>query len=173
MFQEVDYRNVELNPFTTIGGSSFLLTAGTGDKWNTMTAAWGGLGFLWEKPVFYAFVRPQRYTHTFLEKAEGFTASFFGPDMKKVLAWCGSHSGRDHDKAEETGLEPVVLECADGSERVTFTQANMVFSCTKSAAIPLKQADFVLKNELEGFYPNKDYHTLFIGFIDSVLARQD
>lgn len=174
MFQEIDYRNIELNPFTTIeGNGGYLITAGTGDAWNTMTASWGGMGVLWSQPVLFCFIRPQRHTHVFMDREAGFTCSFFGPEMARTLAWCGSHSGRDYDKAQETGLEPVTIEAPDGSERVTFNQANLVFSCTKAAAMPFKPDDFILKDKLEGFYPDKDYHTLFIGFIDSILARQD
>ncbi|WP_041395791.1 flavin reductase [Parasphaerochaeta coccoides] len=172
MFQEIDFHNIELNPFTTIGeDGGYLITAGTGESWNTMTASWGGMGILWARPVFFCFIRPQRHTHIFMDRENGFTGSFFGPEMAGALAWCGSHSGRDSDKAHETGLEPVVIDAPDGSERVTFAQANLVFSCTKAAAMPFVPANFVLKDTVEGFYPTKDYHTLFIGFIDSVLAR--
>jgi len=46
------------NAFTLIGDDCFLLTAGTPERWNTMTAGWGGLGVLWRKPVVFVYVRP-------------------------------------------------------------------------------------------------------------------
>ena len=45
-----------------------LVTAGTSESFNTMTANWGGIGFLWNKPVAFVFIRPERYTHEFIEK---------------------------------------------------------------------------------------------------------
>ncbi len=30
-----------------------LVTAGTKEKFNTMTASWGGIGWLWNKPVAF------------------------------------------------------------------------------------------------------------------------
>ena len=41
-----------------------LVTAGTADEWNTMTASWGGVGWLWNRPVAFVFVRPERSTHS-------------------------------------------------------------------------------------------------------------
>ncbi len=112
-----------------------------------------------------------RYTFEFLEKAEGFTCSFFGPDMKSALSFCGSHSGRDVDKAAATGVIPMVIDAPDGSERITFEQANLVFSCSKAARIPFEPSQF-LKGEIEGHYPEKDYHVMFVGFIDTILAQE-
>ena len=77
-----------------------LVTAGTADEWNTMTASWGGVGWLWNRPVAFVFVRPERYTHEFIERHEHLTLSFLSPDERDVLSFCGSHSGRDCDKAQ-------------------------------------------------------------------------
>lgn len=172
MFQEISYEMLEMNPFTAIGQDGFLITAGNEDHWNTMTASWGALGILWGKPVMMIFVRDTRYTYEFLEKAEGFTCSFFGPDMADALAYCGSHSGRDGSKVEPTGLSPVTLEAPDGTERVTFDQANLVFSCSKASRMPIDPKQFVLPEAIERHYPEKDYHVLYIGFVDQILARE-
>lgn len=69
-----------------------------------MTASWGGLGVLWRKPVATIYVRPQRYTYTFLEENPYFTLSFFGPQWKKQLAYCGAVSGREEDKFAACGF---------------------------------------------------------------------
>ena len=172
MFQEISYEMLEMNPFTVIGKDGFLITAGSEDRWNTMTASWGALGVLWGKPVMLIFVRDSRYTYEFLEKAEGFTCSFFGPDMDSVLDYCGSHSGRDGDKAVATGLSPVTIEGPKGVERVTFDQANLVFSCAKASRMPMDPKQFVLPEEIERHYPKKDYHVLYIGFVDRILAKE-
>ena len=80
--QRIDISQLEFNPFTVIGEENFLLTAGTMSDWNTMTAGWGGLGYLWNDPVAFVFVRQERYTLSFLERMGNFTLSFFPPEMK-------------------------------------------------------------------------------------------
>ena len=84
-----------------------LVTAGNAEKFNMMTASWGGLGFLWNRPVAFVFIRPQRYTFDFVERNEGFTLSFFGEEYRKVLQLCGTKSGREIDKVAETKLTPI------------------------------------------------------------------
>ena len=70
-----------------------LVTAGTADEWNTMTASWGGVGWLWNRPVAFVFVRPERYTHEFIERHEHLTLSFLSPDERDVLSFCGLQNG--------------------------------------------------------------------------------
>ena len=65
------------NPFELIGADWMLVTAGTPEAFNTMTASWGGLGVLWERKVCFIFIRPTRYTYEFIEKSDYFTLSFF------------------------------------------------------------------------------------------------
>ena len=59
---------VEDNVFKLIGKDWMLITAGTSESFNTMTASWGGMGVLWDKKVSFVFVRPTRFTFEFLEK---------------------------------------------------------------------------------------------------------
>ena len=48
------------NAFDLIGKEWMLVTAGTTDKYNTMTASWGGIGWLWNKPVAFIFIRDRK-----------------------------------------------------------------------------------------------------------------
>jgi flavin reductase (DIM6/NTAB) family NADH-FMN oxidoreductase RutF len=73
------------NVFTAIGTEWMLITAGTLSSWNTMTAAWGGFGFLWQKNVVFAFVRPTRHTYEFTEKNDTFTLSFLKAEHRDIL----------------------------------------------------------------------------------------
>jgi flavin reductase (DIM6/NTAB) family NADH-FMN oxidoreductase RutF len=172
MFQSIDYSTLELNPFTSLGTDAFLITAGKPEAWNTMTAAWGSFGYMWNRPIFTIVVRDSRYTYGFMEKADGFTCSFFPPEWKDALTFCGTHSGRDTDKAAATGLSPVVINGPDGLERVTFEQANMVFSCTKASRVPFNPGQFVISS-IDTHYPHKDYHCMYIGFIDEILIQAE
>jgi flavin reductase (DIM6/NTAB) family NADH-FMN oxidoreductase RutF len=171
MFAEVSAEVLEINPFTAIGNDGFLLTSGTIDQYNTMTASWGTMGVLWGRNVLVAYVRKSRYTHQFMEGSNGFTCSFFGPEMKETLLWCGQHSGRETDKVFESGLKSVRIASPDGIDRVTFSQAKLVFSCTKASVMETDRSQFVLP-EIQQHYRDGDYHTVYIGFIDTILANQ-
>ncbi len=48
-FVKTEVEKLTLNPFTKIGKEWFLLTSGTPDCYNTMTASWGQMGVLWGK----------------------------------------------------------------------------------------------------------------------------
>jgi flavin reductase (DIM6/NTAB) family NADH-FMN oxidoreductase RutF len=171
MYVEVPIEHLQINPFTAIGGDKILITAGTPDNFNFMTASWGAMGVLWERNTVTVYVRTSRHTRTFLEASEGFTISFLPPEMKDVLIWCGEHSGRAVDKLKESGLKPTFIPAPSGGERVAFKQATLIFSCTKAAAVPLN-ADVFLLDGIKDFYQGGDYHTQYIGFVDSILTNQ-
>lgn len=171
MYVEVPIDLLQMNPFTAIGTDGFLITAGTSETFNTMTASWGSMGVLWGRSVIILYVRKSRYTHQFLDQSEGFTISFFPPEMKDRLLWCGEHSGRDHDKVAETGFDISCISAPNGAERVTFKQATLVFSCTKAASFAMEERSFVLP-QIKDFYKDGDLHTVYIGFVDSILSNQ-
>ena len=50
-FKKIEITELKFNPFTKIGKEWMLLTGGTIDSFNTMTASWGQLGVLWNKNV--------------------------------------------------------------------------------------------------------------------------
>ena len=94
------------NAFDLIGKEWMLVTAGTEDKFNTMTASWGGVGILWNKPVAFCFIRPQRYTFELLESQPDakFSLCFVGNRYRSALNICGRESGRNQDKIALAGL---------------------------------------------------------------------
>lgn len=147
-----------------------LVTAGTADGWNTMTASWGGVGWLWNRPVAFVFVRPERYTHEFIERHEHLTLSFLSPDERDVLSFCGLHSGRDCDKAQATGLRP--RQTPGGS--VTFEQARLTLECRKLFKTEMTAADFLDKECLERWYgPGKglSLHTVYVVEIEHAYSK--
>ncbi len=166
MFKELKPATLADNPFKLIGADWMLITAGTPASFNTMTASWGGLGVLWEKDVAFAFVRPTRHTFGFLEQSPVFTLSFFAEQYRPALTFCGAHSGRDVNKVAATGLTPAFGEAG----AVYFAEARLVLVCRKLHAQNLDPAAF-LDPALNGFYPERDYHRLFIGEILRCLAR--
>jgi hypothetical protein len=162
-----------ITPFSLIGKEWFLATAGTVDSWNTMTAAWGGFGFLWRQPVTYTFVRYSRFTYEFMEQNSRHTLSFFDPEWKKTLNFCGSHSGRDTDKAAETGLLPISLDAVDGvnGSAVGFSQASLIIVSKKLSSGELSPDDFSSR-EIHDLYPKQDYHRMYVGGVEAILVKE-
>ena len=165
MFQSIDPKQLQENVFSLIGDQWTLITAGTPDHCNTMTASWGGLGVLWRKPVATIYVRPQRYTYTFLEENPYFTLSFFGPQWKKQLAYCGAVSGREEDKFAACGFH-----VGAAGQAPYLPEANLVLVCKKRDWTDLNPAH--MDEEALSNYQAKDYHRVYIGEITQVLVRQ-
>jgi flavin reductase (DIM6/NTAB) family NADH-FMN oxidoreductase RutF len=153
------------NVFKLIGKDWMLITAGMSDSFNTMTASWGGMGVLWDKKVCFTVVRPTRYTYEFLENNATYTLSFFPSTYQKALMLCGTKSGRDIDKVRESGLTPVF----DG-DAVFFEEARLVLACRKLYFQDIIPGNFQDVG-LEKFYPDMDYHRMYVGEIIRCLAR--
>lgn len=102
--------NYNVNPFEKFNKEWALVTAGTKDKFNSMTISWGSMGTLWFKDIVTIYIRPDRYTFKFLEENDTFTVSFYDEKYRKELTMFGRNSGRDMDKVKESGFTPVVLE---------------------------------------------------------------
>ncbi|MDZ7740805.1 MAG: flavin reductase family protein [Bacteroidota bacterium] len=165
-FTEISPELINDNTIKLIGSDWMLVTAGNKEEFNMMTAAWGGLGFLWKRPVAFIFVRPQRYTFRFTEKNQYFSLGFFTEKYREVLNYCGSHSGRDVDKALECNL--TVLEEEKGT--VYFEESRLVLVCRKIYQDDISPGNFV-DQELEKIYPKKDYHRMYIGEIEKCLVK--
>lgn len=166
-FRSVNPDKLEDNVFKAIGRDWMLVTAGTPVSYNTMTASWGAWGILWNKKIAICFVRPQRYTHQFLEKSDHFTLSFFPSGMRRTLNYCGTHTGRDVDKAAATGLTPIAGE----ADTVYFAEARLVMVCRKIYFQDLDPRNF-LTPEIQAEYPQEDYHRVFLGEIVNCLRRK-
>lgn len=158
------------NAFELIGKEWMLVTAGIEDKFNTMTASWGGIGWLWNKPVAFIFIRPERYTHDFIESNDRVTLSFYGEDYRKALQLCGSKSGRDIDKVEATGLTPKALE----SGAMTFAEARLTIDCRKLFQVPMTADSFIDKSVLERWYndmPGGGFHDIYVVEIENIYTK--
>ena len=69
-------QDILFKPIKAIGRDYFLINTDVGEQNNTMTAAWGQIGLLWNKPIFTIYVRPSRYTKKLLDQSEYFVISF-------------------------------------------------------------------------------------------------
>lgn len=143
-----------------------LVTAGNDQKFNMMTASWGGLGYLYNKPVAFCFINPARHTYQLLDNGSTYTLSFYTETYRDALKYCGSHSGKDIDKVKATGLSPI--STPSGSK--AFSEAWLIIECRKLISQPIYpngMHDAKLKQEWEG----KQTHQMFIGEIINVWAK--
>jgi flavin reductase (DIM6/NTAB) family NADH-FMN oxidoreductase RutF len=160
MYQDVpigDYIEV-VNQKLARGG--VFLTAKDESRVNTMTIGWGGITRFWNKPIMIVPVRLSRYTHQLIEKAKEFTVSVpLEKNLLKQLSYCGTHSGRDENKYEATGLTPIA-----GKVIATpiIAQCELHFECrvVYQQTMDPEQLDLEVK---ERWYP--DYHTMYFGEI--------
>jgi flavin reductase (DIM6/NTAB) family NADH-FMN oxidoreductase RutF len=160
--KKIEAQDISQNPFILIDEDWFLLSAGNLNAFNTMTASWGGMGILWNKPVVFCFVRPQRYTYQFMESNEFFTMSFFDERHREALNFCGKVSGRQLDKMKATGLKP--FESPAGS--IFYEQSKLMLECRKLYFSDIIPEHFLVET-INKNYPKKDYHRMYIGEVTS------
>ncbi|HFL2478140.1 TPA: flavin reductase [Clostridioides difficile] len=166
-FREVKIEELQFNPFTKIGKEWLLITAGDSEKFNTMTASWGGVGVYWGKNVVTTYIRPQRYTKEFVDSNDIFTVAFFDETYREALNICGTISGRDINKIEKAGLTPYFVD-----DTVAFEEANMIIVCKKLYHGNMPPENFDAKENDKKWYPEKDYHTMYISEIIKVLVKE-
>ena len=166
-FEIIKPEQVNENAIKLIARDWLLITAGNQNSFNTMTASWGGLGFLWNKPVVFIFIRPQRYTYNFVEKEEFFTIQVFEKKYRDILNFCGSHSGRDVNKIEKTGLRPFNSE----NGNIYFEQASIQMECRKLYFDDIDPERFLDKELLKN-YPKNDFHRMYVGEITECLQKK-
>jgi flavin reductase (DIM6/NTAB) family NADH-FMN oxidoreductase RutF len=163
---EIAIGKLQMNPFDKISKEWMLITAEKEGKINTMTASWGGLGFLWNKNVAFIVVRPHRYTKEFLDASLTLSLSFYDDSYKKTLGYLGTVSGRDEEKIAKSGLTVVY-----GEEAPFFEEANLVLICKKLLAQPFNGDCFIDDSIIPNMYPNNDFHTMYIAEITKVLTK--
>jgi len=140
-------------------GPGGFLTSKAGDDVNTMSVAWGTVGWLWNKPVFMAFVRPQRYTNGIMERSDNFTISVPYGTLSEELITCGTKSGADIDKSKVVSFIPaksVDSPVVDGCD--IYYECNIIYrDRLDECAIP--------EEIKRSHYPKADYHYVYFGEI--------
>lgn len=138
-----------------------LASVGKDGEMNIMTIGWGLVGILFRKPMFTVAVRRSRHTYKLLNETGVFTVNVPVEGMEDAIDFCGTRSGRDHDKFKELNLTarrgmaveaPIVEECRIHLEcRVMATT-----EVTKEGAS---------REVLESVYPSGNFHRLYHGEI--------
>lgn len=158
--KKIEVKTLNDNVFETISKEWMLITSGNIDNYNTMTASWGCLGWLWNKPIAITFIRPERYTHDFVEQNEYLTLSFLGhgEEARKIYNFCGSKSGRDYDKAKETGLQPIATELGN----VAFAQSRLTLECRKLYKDDIKAEKFLSPDIAQWYGAKGGLHDVYV-----------
>jgi len=172
--RSIDPFQLQDNVFTRIGHQWMLIAAAHPDgRVNAMTAAWGGLGFIWQLPVAFVFIRPQRFTKTFIEATTHFSLSFLGSEYRDALNFMGNVSGfADAQKVQHSGLALAFANDTDGTPY--FAQSNLVFICKRLYEQDMDKSGFLDGAEVARWYDREpginDLHTLYIAEIEQALA---
>ena len=170
MFKTIKPEELNQNPFVAIGSEWMLIAAEKGGKTNAMTASWGGVGIMWNKPAAFVFIRQTRYTKEFVDAGERFALNFFGGEFKKELGYFGRVSGRDEDKIAKTGMTVSNIENVP-----VFNDATTVLVCRKMYTQKLDEAGFIDRNVLEQNYEigsSESMHSIYIAEIEKVLVKE-
>jgi len=167
-YKEIRYNEYSDKMLNQLEKGAFLTTK-NGDKVNTMTIAWGSIGYIWNKPVYIVYVRYSRETYKLLEKSHEFTVSIpLNKDLGEELAYCGSKSGRDYDKIKESNLgllnsrtlnTPILSDCDLHYEcKIIYKQAME----PGNILVPIK----------DRYYKQDNYHVVFYGeIVDSYIIK--
>lgn len=158
-----------------------LLTTKADGRVNTMTISWGTLGIDWQKVIFTTFVRKGRFTRGQLDKNPEFVISVpYGTYDKKILGFCGSHSGRDIDKIDTLHL---TLVDSDKVSVPAIKELRLTLEC-KVVYKQLQDLDALNRPDLRAaFYPqdkpstfcgsNQDAHIAYSGEVVRAYIIED
>lgn len=165
-YRQIDPESIPGNFIKMVSKDWMLITAGGSDKFNMMTASWGGIGVLYNKPVAICFINPARYTYQIIENSDTYTLTFYTEAYREALKYCGSKSGRDEDKVKGSGLTP--MQTPEGS--MAFREAWMVIECRKlvSQSISLDAIDNDAEKAKRASQP---MHKMYIGEILNVWVK--
>jgi flavin reductase (DIM6/NTAB) family NADH-FMN oxidoreductase RutF len=121
---------------------------------------------MWGKNVAFAVIRPSRYTKRFVDQEEYFSLSFLdAKKYRKIQNYLGTVSGRDEDKIAKSGLTPV------WGDAPYFQDADVVLISRKLYAQSYTEESFIDRSNISECYPEKDFHTLYIGEVTKVLTK--
>lgn len=149
-----------------------LLSTQADGKMNSMAIAWGMLGIEWNRPIFTALVRENRFSRTLLDKSMEFTVNVPLAEIDaEILRVCGRTSGRDTDKI---GLLRLSAERGETVKAPAFLELPLTLEC-KVLYRKMQDAAQIGNDIKARFYPpdvdgrefgsNRDYHIAYMGEI--------
>lgn len=122
------------------------------EKKNMITLAWAGTVNS-EPPMVSISVRKERYSHDLIAESGEFVVNLVDEGMCRAVDYCGVRSGKDVDKAAETGLAYMPAEAMKIAPAVCGAPVSL--SCKVRQMLELGS------------------HDLFIGEVTGVMVRDD
>ena len=122
------------------------------EKKNMITLAWAGTVNS-EPPMVSISVRKERYSHDLIAESGEFVVNLVDEGMCRAVDYCGVRSGKDVDKAAETGLTYMPAETMKIAPAVSGAPVSL--SCKVRQMLELSS------------------HDLFIGEVTGVMVRDD
>lgn len=155
-------KNININDYSCdyikkISKDWMLVCSGNEDKSNAMTASWGGVGFMWNKPVVFVVVRPSRYTKSFIDKYNCLSLNFMSNEFREILSYFGSVSGRDCDKIKDKNLS-----LAYNNSIPYMKDADFVMTCKVLYKQAMNKQCLLGLDIHDKWYSADDYHELYI-----------
>ena len=138
---------------------ALILSLDANGKPNPMTIGWGTLGIVWGRPMWVVLVRPSRYTYGCLEHTGDFTVNVPPASLDDVAMFCGTVSGRDHDKMAEKGL---TVEPSEAIISPGIAECPIIYECKVVQKTDVVPATFDPKI-VEQAYPRGDFHRVYFG----------
>ena len=83
-----------------------LITCGTMEKPNVMTAAWTGI-INTRPPKTYVSIRPERYSYGLIKETGEVVINLTTEGLVRAADFCGVRSGKDMNKFEKCGITPI------------------------------------------------------------------
>lgn len=158
--KKIDFTEVSKETLQQLDNGAFM-TVKNGEKLNTMTIAWGTIGYMWNRNVFMVLVKEPRYTYELMKDHNEFTVSMpLKGQLKDELIFCGVKSGRDHDKFKELGLTAVCKEL----DTPIIDECDLHFECKvlyKHAFVK----EEIPQHIIDTYYTVQGVHTVIYGEI--------
>lgn len=143
-----------LKPCTMLNPTPVVLVscAGKNGEKNMVTVAWAGTVNS-EPPAVSVSIRPERYSYGLIAETGEFVVNLTDEKMCRATDFCGVRSGRNTDKAKETGLHYIAAEGLEYAPAVE--EAPVCLHCKVRQTVPLGS------------------HVMFIGEVIGVTVRKD
>ncbi|MDE7375092.1 MAG: DUF4468 domain-containing protein, partial [Odoribacter sp.] len=164
-YKQITPDKIPGNIYKMLSENWMLVCAGNQDNFNMMTASWGGLGHLYNKPVTFCFINPTRHTYQLLEDNDTYTLCFFTEAYREALNYCGTHSGKNEDKVKGSGLTPMLTP----SGSTAYSEAWMIIECKKLVAQSFSP-EIIFNPETKSKW-GEARHKMFIGEILNVWVK--
>lgn len=138
---KIEYGRKILTPGTLLAPlPAVMVTCGTVEKANVMTAAWTGI-INTKPPMTYISVRPTRYSYGIIKESGEFVINLTTSKMVRETDFCGVKSGRDIDKIKKCGLH---ITAADRIAAPVIEESPLALECRVAEIKPLGSHDMFI-----------------------------